>query len=456
MTKIIVTALLISLTFIFKIHAAEAAGIFSDNMILQRNMPVPVWGKGKAGENIVVSFQKQKLQTKVDSDGRWMVKLKPLEASFDPSVLKVNSQEFKNVLIGEVWLASGQSNMAGSKKFDNFSDNKLIIRASQITKKIEASELLENGWSTSGSCSEVAYHFGCEIAKQVNVPVGLIVRAVSGSPIQTWIPKEIIEPYRKKSGIAENWNDDAPMHNSGDHFPSHLEPVIPYAIRGSIWYQGERNSKTGTHWHYREMQPLMIDTWRVLWAKKANEDIREFPFITVQVPCAGGSKYLSSWDIIRDSMRRVAVEDPNAGLAVFYDNSRVLHPQNKHIASFRLAQWALKHVYGKEDAIPCPLLTQHDIKDKKIILHFDYAGKGLKIGGESKKLDFFEICGEDGKYHPAIAVIEKNTVILSSDQVSKPTHARYLFGRSDAAVSLYNSADLPASSFITDPEFTGK
>ncbi len=425
-------------------HGVEVAGIFSDHMILQRDRAVPVWGKGRPGETVTVKFKGQEVVATVDQTGKWMVRLQPLKTSFIPVTMTINDLVLKDVLVGEVWLAVGQSNMARGKKTDLSGDENLVIRCSQHRSRIETPEVREPGWGVGRKFSTVSFFFAREIARRTKAPVGMITRAVSGSPIQSWMPKELAEDYREKAGIPKDWNDDLPFHSSGDLFSPLLEPVIPYAIRGAIWYQGERNAKRRTPWHYREMQPLMIGSWRKRWGFA-------FPFVTVQPPVWDKNH---AFDVLRDSMRRVAVNDPKAGLAVTYDVERKTHPKDLRPAGQRLAQWALSEVYGMQDVAPCPLLTRHEVKDGQVILRFQHVGAGLKTAEKQDKLGFFEVCGSDGEYYPAGATIQNgDTVILSAKQVPEPRHARYLFGKKDTAMSLYNSQGLPASPFITDPDF---
>jgi len=432
------------------------APVFGNDMILQRDLPVPVWGTASAGEKISVSFAGQMIETKADEQGRWMVRLKPLESSWNERTLTItgsNTVRFTGVLVGEVWLCSGQSNMA-----DAFNHQK----GRKIEEKYFERDLsglrysTKDGWAkivpSTQRISRVAFYFGIKLYHELKIPIGLILRYNSGTPIQAWMPKEASELIRNKLDIPADWMDDRSNRNPGVQFDDKIAPIVPVAFRGVIWYQGERNAKASTGWEYRYLLPFHIKTWRELWATTTGTELRNFPFYSVQVPTQE-SPVDAEWPWLRDAMRRSLDMTENAGLAIFYDYGPSLHPQNKQIAGERLALWALARDYGYKDLVHCgPLLDQVNIQGGKAVLTFKHIGGGLRSKSGGKSLKFFEIAGEDGKYMPASAAIKGNMVIVQSDKVSAPVYVRYLFRKPEPnpEVSLINAEGLPASSFITD------
>ncbi|MEM7145025.1 MAG: sialate O-acetylesterase [Verrucomicrobiota bacterium] len=466
MRALVLIVVAIGLGSPFGVSALEVAPMFTNGMILQRELPVPVWGSAKAGDKIVVSFGGQEVTTKAGQGGDWMVKLAPMKASVEGRTMTVRGREtvvFDDVLVGEVWLCSGQSNMGGTLKEAHWP---LVEedREEIDFKAFRYSNAKRDGWvpideENYSLLSTVSYFFGIKLYRELNkegieVPVGLVPRAMSGSTIQSWMPKTVAEGMRRALKIEWNPVKDQAHHQPGVMFEERLEPVIPYAVRGAIWYQGESNSNLHA-WHYQDMLPELIETWRELWAEEADEPLREFPFYFVQVPPQSRNSHYSR---IRDSMRRVLDRAENTGMAVFYDYGPAVHPPNKEPAGERLALWALAKEYGFDElAYSGPLLRSVAIEDGRAVLEFDHVGGGLKGKDGGKRLKFFELAGEDGEYVAAKAWIEGERVIVESDAVPAPVHVRYLFNRIDTPkeeyspeMSLYNEAGLPASPFITD------
>ena len=227
--------------------------IFSDGMVLQRELPVPVWGTANPNERVVVSFADQTVEANADAQGNWMVKLAPLSTSSEGRTLTVtgtNTVEFSNVLVGEVWLCSGQSNMA-----DSFNpQKKRFIPESYFKHDLSRLRIsTQRGWDdvnekSQRSTSRVAFYFGFELYQELNIPIGLILRYNSGTPIQSWMPFAASEEIRQKLEIPEGWNDVQDNRNPAVQFDSKIAPIVPYAFRGTIWYQGERNAKAYTGW----------------------------------------------------------------------------------------------------------------------------------------------------------------------------------------------------------------
>ena len=428
--------------------------VFGNGMVLQRELPVPVWGTAAPGEKVTVSFAGQELAATAGKDGKWMVKLAPLKASKEGRTFTVkgrNTLTFDDVLVGEVWLASGQSNMAG--RFVKAKGRQIDPKV--FTQDLSGLRFTTKTWhtldaKTQNQVSCVAFYFAIELYKQLDVPIGLIQRYNSGTPIQAWMPKDAAEVIRKRLGIPEGWNDVADNRNPGVQYDDKIDDVVPMAFRGVIWYQGERNAKTRTGYEYDRLLAFHIKTWRELWARRAGLELRTFPFYYVQVPTQTAD---GEWPWLRDRMRRALEITENTGMAVFYDHGPSLHPPNKQPSGYRLALWALAKDYGRKDLVHCgPLLDKVKIDGGKAVLTFTHVGGGLKSTSGGKELKFFEIAGEDGKYVPAHATIEADTVVVHSDQIAKPAYVRYLFRKPkpDPEFSLVNAEGLPATSFITD------
>ena len=431
--------------------------IFDHHMILQRQLPVPVWGTAEPGEQINVAFADQKLQATADSKGQWLVLLQALEASSTGRPLTVsgtNTITFDDVLVGEVWLCSGQSNMA-----DSFNpQKKRFIEPGYLESDLSRFRFsTPRGWDsitsrTQRSLSRVSFYFGIELYQKLDIPIGLILRYNSATPIQAWMPLDASEVIRKRLQIPPDWKDEKENRNPAVQFNDKIAPIIPFAFRGVIWYQGERNAKAQTGWEYRDLLPFHIQTWRHLWATRAGTDLRHFPFYYVQVPTQQ-SPLDAEWPWLRDAMRRTLKTTPRTGMAVFYDHGPGLHPENKQPAGRRLSLWALANDYGDKDLVPSgPLLENVTFKDGKAILSFQYVGGGLRNVDGGSELKFFEIAGKDGRYVAADARIDGTVVVVSSHSIPKPAYVRYLFRKPepDPTVSLINAAGLPASPFISD------
>jgi len=438
---------------------AEVAlpAVFGDNMVLQRELPVPVWGTAPPGEKVTVSFAGQTVATAADGRGKWMVTLTPLKTSTTEKTMTIagsSTVTFSGVVVGEVWLCSGQSNMAG--KFVKSKGRSIEPKAFEqdLTRFRFTTRL---GWKALTPQSQqflscVAYYFGIELYRELKVPVGLILRYNSGTPIQAWMPGDACEVIRKKLNIPQDWKDDAANRRPGVQFDDKIAPILPVAFRGVIWYQGERNAKAQTGWEYRHLLPFHIKTWRELWARRAGLKPRNFPFYYVQVPTQE-SPVDAEWPWLRDAMRRALDTTENTGMAVYYDHGPSLHPTNKQPAGKRLSLWALARDYGRKDLVHCgPLLDKVRMETGKAILTFTHVGGGLRSASGGKRLKFFELAGKDGKYVPADARIEGDTVVVQSEALPRPVYVRYLFRKPkpDPQVSLINAEGLPASSFMTD------
>jgi len=499
-------------------HAAERlANVFADNMVLQRDIAVPIWGWSEKGQVIKVSFADQDKTATADESGRWMLRLDPLPASKEPRQMTVTgstTQVVNNILVGDVWICSGQSNMSwflqdstnGKAEMSAANDpNMRFLRVSQTNSPfpLEDSDLRlsweicapvrENMWMTA-----VGFYFARELLKEVDVPIGLIGANLGSTCIETWIPisgfrsvPELGDPvdlhYKEFLAGMRKWLSEADasmssgevvpnmpvdLISSGDFqqpakcFNGMINPIIPFAIRGVIWYQGESNGAEGES-YFHKMKAL-ISSWRTLWNQDhgASGKGRDFPFYFVQLANfqpsnpdnpAGGE----TWTRLREAQLR-ALSIPNTGMAVAIDigEAENVHPANKQDVGRRLALWALAKNYGKEVAYSGPLYKSHAVEGNKIRIAFEHVGRGLCVAEKkgladsvellTGQLKCFAIAGDDQKWRWADAVIDGDTVVVSHPDVPAPVAVRYAFALNPGEVNFYNKDGLPASPFRTD------
>ena len=472
--------------------------IFSNHMVLQQGRPVPVWGWAEPGEVVKVSIAGQSQQGTADADGRWSVQLEPLQVADGLELLVVGRRhrvKVRDVLVGEVWLGSGQSNMAMSvKSSQNFPAEERgaklpRLRMFTVTSGPATSPQSEcdGRWvvcapQTVGSFSATAYFFGRELLNELKVPVGLINSSVGGTGIEAWTDLEVQQQQAELQPVLAEWQrqienynpslaqqryekamaawttraDDArgkgltfprrpqapvdPRHDRnhpGNLFNGKIAPLIPYALRGVIWYQGEHNTRPETAPLYGQQLSLLISDWRTRWAQP------ELPFGWVQLPNFAAPEG-RDWPAVREEMRQ-ALTVPSTGMAIAIDigDPAEIHPKNKQEIGRRLALWALHDVYGREISFSGPLPTEVTLDGQSLVVQFQHASDGLELRGEPQG---FEIAGEDGVWQPAEATVEHATVKLTSIQVLQPKSARYAWANNPTAV-LFNKAGLPASPF---------
>lgn len=445
--------------------------VLASNMVLQQKMPVPFWGTAEPGEEVTVSIGDNKATTKAGADGKWSVKLKELSVGAPVEVLVKGKNEIKltNVLVGEVWVASGQSNMEWSVAASNNPKEEIeaanypnirLFHVRKVPSVTPADEVvLDREWSecspgTIPNFSAVAYFFGREIHKELKVPVGLINTSWGGTAIEPWTPIVGFESVESLKPVAEQAK--AQQANPGDAkanagAPTHLYngmvyPLVPFAIRGALWYQGESNRGQGVA--YEQRMHALINGWRSVW----NEG--DFPFLFVQLapykyvkpPMTDPNNLLPQvWEA---QTKTLAMK--NTGMAVTTDITNLddIHPRNKQDVGKRLALWALAKTYGKPNLVYSgPLYKSMKVEGNKIRIEFDHVGGGLK-SRDGKPLSWFTIAGKDGDFVDATAVIDGNTVVVSSEKIADPAAVR--FGWSELAEpNLMNAEGLPAGPFRT-------
>jgi sialate O-acetylesterase len=401
-------------------------------------MPVPVWGKADPGSKITVRLGSQEKQTVADAKGKWKVILAAMKAGgpHEMTVSGKNTVSIKNILIGEVWICSGQSNM--KMRLFGANDGKTAvpdggypqIRLFKVTKKASTGleSDVEGSWKICEGraairFSAVGFYFGREIHEQIKVPVGLIQAAVNATKIKAWTPRE--------GGL---WN-------------GMVRPLVPFAIRGAIWYQGESNV-SGPAKYDLKMKAL-ISGWRSAWAQG------DFPFYFVQLPPYRYNKKEKSDErlcLLREAQVK-SLSIPNTGMAVTTDLVRSdgppkLHPKKKKDVGRRLALWPLARDYGfKETVFSGPLYKSMSVEGGKARIAFDHVGSGLATR-DGKSPDWFEIAGQDRKFVKADAKIDGNSVLVWSEAVPAPTAVR-LGWHQEAQPNLINKEGLPASPFRT-------
>lgn len=488
MKRTSLVALLLSLAVSARAHV-QLPALFSDNMVLQQGMPVTVWGYAHDGDVVTVKFRGQKVSA-TTHNLKWSVKLRSLKAG-GPDTLTIATDDhtttLTNVLVGEVWVCSGQSNMewpmsaAFEPAADIASATNSLIRLFHVPKMKSDSPTvkIKTSWKVCSpkditSFSAVGYYFGRDLQTARKVPVGLIESDWGGSPAEAWMSREaleikaryqseIIDPYpealknyqtalaawekEKAEAVAnkqefKKWAPWAPWKPS-ELYNGMIAPLTPYAIKGSIWYQGESNA--GRAEQYRSLFADMIRNWRRDWGN-------DFTFLCVQLAPFTAIKEQpgdSAWAELREAQWLATKTLPKVGMAVITDvgDPKDIHPKQKQPVGARLALAARGIAYGEKIEFSGPLYRNATFKDGKAILEFDHVGQGLEA--RDGALKGFAICGEDKKFVWADATIVGKTVVVCSPSVAKPVAVRY--GWADCpVVNLWNQDGLPASPFRTD------
>jgi len=449
--------------------AVTPAGIFTDNAVLQRGMPIPVWGTADDGEKVTVQIADQTASTTA-KDGKWMVRLAPMQAGgpYKMTISGSSTVELANILVGEVWICSGQSNMQfalnrasnGAEAAAAANDRSLRLYTVPMKTSYEPLTDVAGKWDVcspevAAEFTAVGYFFGRDLRKALGVPVGLIDSSWGGTFAEAWTSPEGFKALPDyASWIAEQ---NAAKANGPNHpcvlFDAMINPLVPYAMRGAIWYQGEANA--GKALKYRTLFPNMIKSWRDAWGEG------EFPFLFVQLAPFMEIKaepQESAWAELREAQLLTTKTCPNTGMAVITDvgNPKDIHPKDKEPVGARLAIAARKLAYGENIVFAGPVYKGMKVSGNSITLYFANVGGGLVAKGGD--LTGFTIAGEDHKFVNATAkIVSGNKVVVSSPVVAKPVAVRY--GWADCpVVNLWNKEDLPASPFRTDdfPMVTAK
>lgn len=484
----------------FATDGFTVADVFTDHMVLQRNALVKIWGEAKSGSLVEVRFAGQLRKIKA-TKGKWQVTLKTGEAG-GPYKLEVingnNKVSFQDVLIGDVWLAGGQSNMefALRRVKDARTEISLAdypqIRYYKVPRKFyPEQDVSKASWNvcspqTASEFSAIAYYFARNIHKGLNVPIGIIQTPVGGTTAEAWTSRALLmsdKDFRPivqhYDSIVNSYGSDGyeklynryvaslteyqhlsaeqkkyiakpvePMGRKNFHRPiglseTMLSTVIPYTLKGFLFYQGESNTARGSQ--YRKLFPAMINEWRTSWGQG------DIPFLFIQLPrFETKTRY---WYELREAQYLTSLHVKNTAMVVAFDqgNPKDIHPIVKDTVGWRLSQLALGKVYGKKVVCQGPefkKMTKTD--DGSLLLYFNNAGTGLVAKDNASKLSGFTIAGRDGKFYPAEAVIAgKNQVKVKNSQVTAPVDVRYLWVNS-TDMNLFNKEGFPATSFRTD------
>ncbi|MCA9175212.1 MAG: sialate O-acetylesterase [Planctomycetales bacterium] len=441
--------------------------IFSDHMVLQRDQELPVWGWDTAGAEVTVSIDGKQQKAKAGDDGKWMVKLPAMKAGGPHELVVEGSSRkaFKDVLVGEVWICSGQSNMEWTVSRSNNSaeeakngDHPQIrhIKFGHRPSEKPATDVPSNGWEvctpeTVPNFTAVGYFFGRRLQQELNVPIGLIGSNWGGTRIEPWTAPEGFKSNPNLKSISDKLDSFPEKNNKGaiNHqsalalYNGMIHPMVPFGVRGAIWYQGESNNGEGML--YYEKMKALIQGWRTIW----NNDDMPFYFVQLAPFTYGGdpTRLAGIWEAQTRTLRDV----PHTGMAVTVDiaNLKDIHPKNKQDVGARLALWALAQDYGKKDLVVSgPLYRSMKKEGSKIRLTFDHVGGGL-VSRDGEPLSWFTIAGKDGNFVEAKATIDGDNVVVECDAVPSPEHVR--FGWSQLAEpNLSNKEGLPASPFRTD------
>lgn len=457
---------------------------FGDHMVLQQGSPIRVWGTADSGENVTVSLAGKSAKTTTREDGSWRVDLPAFKADGKAHTLTVkgeNTVEFKDVLLGEVWICSGQSNMEWAVNGSLNAKEEIAtathpqIRLFNVpghVAKPDPETDVRGTWQicspeTIPGFSAVGYFFGRELQKELNVPIGLVGTNWGGTRIEPWTPPVGFKAVPNLKDYVANLDSIAEARKAGGEAPKPkggatqiyngmVHALTPLSVRGAIWYQGESNAGDGLR--YDDLKEGLVKGWRSVFE---NDDLS---FYWVQLanfrqpedkPEGGG------WGPVREGQRR-ALRLPHTGMAVTTDigDAKDIHPKNKQDVGKRLALWALAKDYQKDLVYSGPLYKSMKQEGSKIRIHFDHVGSGLMTGQktgldpvkETKGADLarFAIQDEAGKWHWAQAKIEGETILVWHDDVKSPQHVRFGYESNPAGINLYNKEGLPASPFTTD------
>ncbi|HSG72121.1 MAG TPA: sialate O-acetylesterase [Planctomycetaceae bacterium] len=459
--KRIVSLLLVSLLFPLAAVQADVklANIFSDHMVLQRDRDLTIWGWADPGEKVTVTVGDKTSSAVANDEGKWSAPIKALKLSKEPISIKVagkNELTLTDILVGDVWLCSGQSNMEWSVAASDNPQEEIKnadwpnIRLIHV-KKVPSAEpqkevVLQDNWTGWKTCSPasipgfsaVGYFFGRELNKETDVPIGLINSSWGGTRIEPWTPpvgfdavEKVKDAYKNLDPAKFNHQTPTALYNGMIH------GLVPFGIKGAIWYQGESNR--GEAMMYHEKKKALIAGWRNVFE---NPDL-SFYFVQLAPFTYQGSETAlpEIWEA-----QTATLKVPNTGMAVITDigNLKDIHPRNKQEVGRRLALWALAKNYGKDLVYSGPLYKSMKVEENKIRVSFDFA-EGLRAN-DDKDLTWFQVAGEDGEFVDAKATIDNDTILVGSDAVASPRHVRFAWHQL-AEPNLVNGAGLPASPF---------
>jgi sialate O-acetylesterase len=418
--------------------------VFSDGLVLQADLPAPVFGAADPGERVTVEFNGQKKSITVGADGKWLVRLDPVKASgpFDMTITGTNARTIKDVLVGEVWIAGGQSNMrfplakATTGKEDAARADHPQLRFLRVGGKWQTCSP-----RTAPGFSAVAYHFAVALAQARKVPVGIIDNSINGELAQNFMSPEAFQADAELARLVQRHT-----RATSTQWNTSVAPILPYGIRGVLWYQGEGNRDYPVT--YRRLLPALIADWRAHWGQG------NVPFLVVQLANYQQRK-ADPWEgkdcALREAQLKTVEATANTALVVTIDLgiAEDVHYPNKKPVGTRLALAARALAYGEKIVSSGPLFKSAQFDGSRAIISFTHVGSGLIAKGDTNELRGFLVCGADKKFHRAEARIEGDRVVASSAQVPAPVAIRYAWERNPDC-NLYNREGLPAAPFRSD------
>ena len=457
--------------------------VFSNDMVLQQGKKVAIWGEAKPATKVVVKFADQTVATVADAEGKWSLHLNEMTASAEPRTLTIRSGRekisYEGVLVGEVWLASGQSNMEysmgnhphyprparGDRDIlmkEYYEADAPLVRVLYVNRKIlHADTLPTNGWKRVTTenikpVSAAGYFFAKRLADSLNVPIGLVSTSYGGSPVEAWTP---VEAYRESERFAADVDDKDNYKGVpiGNRYRKFLAPIVPYTLRGFLWYQGEQNLTVGMTDTYAEQQNLLIESWRKLWGDE------ELPFYFAQLAPYAYSQQRTiieprTWDELPQfwEQQKASLALPHTGMITtldLVDDVKEIHPPYKWIVGQRFADLALAKTYGREGIVtegPVMKSVTIDTKNKKAIVEFDNVGSGLKTTTGTPYVTFFRLAGESGRFYGGVGKITgKNTVEVTSQWLGAPIVYVCFSWDEASGHNLLGGDGLPAQPFNT-------
>lgn len=444
--------------------------VFGTNMVLQQGIEIPVWGWASKGEKVTVTLDKNTATAKAGKNGKWQVKLPKMNngGPYKMTIKGKNTLSLENILIGDVWVCSGQSNMefkvAGTKNsaVEIAAANYPSIRLFTVKKRVskEPQVNLEDGeWSictpqSVPNFSAVGYFFGRNLNEHLKIPIGLIHTSWGGTVAETWTSTETIakdadfsEKLTKLQTVDMKTTKVGPNDYPTLLFNGMLNPIIPYGIKGAIWYQGESNASRAQQ--YKRVFPNMIKDWRTKWNQG------NFPFLFVQL-----ANYMkpvtepveSDWAELREAQTQT-LQLENTGMANIIDagDAGNIHPTDKQVVGYRLSLAARKVAYGESLVYTGPTYKSMKIDQNRIYITFDNIGGGLKVNNKYGYINGFTIASENGDFKWAKAVlINSNTVLVINETIQNPAAVRYGWANNPDDLNFYNAEGLPANPFRTD------
>lgn len=461
-------ALLCSMVLHTGIAQVKPAGIFGDHMVLQRQKPIKVWGTASPGEKVNVTFNGAAAKTKASKTGEWSVTLPAMShgGPFEMIIEGKDKVTFSDILIGEVWLCSGQSNMewivnnSDSAKREIAQANHPQIRHIKVPKNPALQPRTDIQPATWQICSPetvaqftaVGYFYAREIQQKLGVPVGLVNSSWGGTHVETWISGEVLFGHPEFEALKAKYPTvDTVMKNPNTYgtllYNGMIHPLVGLGMRGALWYQGESNAARADQ--YNLSFPMMIQDWRKRWQE-------DFPFYFVQLTHFQAAKGHSqnggsTWAELREAQTNT-LKLPNTGMAVIIDigNSTDIHPRNKQDVGKRLALQALAKTYGMDIPHESPMYDTMTIDKRRAIISFKNVYKGLSVRNRYGYIYGFEMAGADQQFHYAKAELRKDKIIVTCDKVKDPVAVRYGWADDPNDLNLFNSAGLPVNPFRTD------